>query len=1265
MGLMTGISAKGATATPAASLRVFVLGQFRVTVDGHALSDSAWQRPQARRLFKYLATRRFRRVVKESVLELFWPDSEPSAAASNLRSLVFGIRHALQTVGGERLLVNDRESLSLDASAGIWVDADEFEALVAAARTADDPSPMLEAASELYKGDFLADDLFEKWAAEQREALRHTWEDVQFRLAQRYEQRGDQESGLARLLALLLVDRCNERAGQEAMRMLIELGRRPEALRVFNALQVALQDELGVTPSQRTLELQRLATLSATPASLGRSARFRCAYSFPQPGELVGRASELERLMRIVERGRTHGQAVLLSASAGTGKSTLLGAVVRRAQERGVLCLAGGSYDQRSAVPLVAFEEAISDYILSMSCESGDNAQSSAADELVQVVSELRQHLGLDAAPQANVSNARMRLFGAILSFLRTTAERGPLLLCLEDLHAADAASLQLLHFLARQTRHSPVVIIGTFRHEELRPGEPLAQLVSGLEREGIAEHVRLAPLDQQATGKLAELLGGGPIGDTARKALHELTEGNPLFIEQVMLTLGSRDRLAEIVSAGQQIVSQGSNAPLVIKELIARRMADMTKDGRETMGIAAVLGSTFDESTLLAVAEPMDEPALLTHLDEAITAHILRETPNGYAFQHAMLREGVYWNLSRPRRTLLHHRAGDVLERLAKGRIAERAAELAYHFNLAGQSSAARTKAFQYSLMAGRQNQALTAYREAAGHFKRASELVETGEIEADLTARIEVLVGRGEAEQEMGHWAESLKTWEQVLEICSEPLLRARTRSNMAYAHVELGLIDEVAADIQAGLEDLRQAVGPEAATYRLDLLQWSAFVLYLRGRYGETVELGEQMLAEAKLLHGNVRPLIVSHSALAWGYMGLGQTRNALEQYERALEIAALAGHKVHQAMAHQNIGLQHYLSGNFSAAEEHLQRACSFFYDAASESRALHATQLLCQVWIARGELPRAHAQASLALELSHAGGLRWAADSHHILGSIAALRAQWQEAERCFAQALNVRVNVGAMVGAVDSLVALGNVFESSGDWIRARQQFQSALRLAGAMDPGPKLVLAKTHLARLLLRSGESSLAVQLMTDAVILAENIPDTIEYAPALIAYAELRLSEGDPASAALLVERALTREMSIDNAVSAHVLLARVCAVLGDIDSGRTHLAQARALANRLGGPQFMSATALAEGWIAAASGDDESASSAFELSVRQADLARTPYYLLLALEAQIDHAARIGAREPAQRLREMVATLRAKLGIDRQSATSSQLAVSPR
>jgi predicted ATPase len=166
---------------------------------------------------------------------------------------------------------------------------------------------------------------------------------------------------------------------------------------------------------------------------------------------------------------------------------------------------------------------------------------------------------------------------------------------------------------------------------------------------------------------------------------------------------------LDELINEGQP-----ASVPAVMRELVGRRLAEMSKEGRATMEIAAVLGNTFDQATLLAVAAPIDPLTLQSHLDEAIDDHIVRATPNGYAFEHALLREGVYWNLSRPRRMLLHRRAGEVLEQLALDCIAERAAELAYHFNMAGQAPATQLKAFEYTRMAERQADVLSSLREA-----------------------------------------------------------------------------------------------------------------------------------------------------------------------------------------------------------------------------------------------------------------------------------------------------------------------------------------------------------------------------------------------------------------------------------------------------------------------------------------------------------------------------------------------------------------------
>src|SRR5215471_15654929 len=241
-------------------IRVNTLGTFRVAIDGRAVDDSEWRRRSARQLLKALLSRAGRRMSRDEVVELFWPESKADAAATNLRSTLHALRRALESGSHHELpaiVYGDQASLWLASESTVWSDADHFEHLVTAAWRAADPLPLFEQASALYTGDYLPDDLYEDWATDRREALRHAWTELQFGLAQAFEARSDLNAALLPLERLLRADPCDERAAQELIRLLTRFGRRAEALRVFERLSRSLRDELDVSPSRDTLELHR------------------------------------------------------------------------------------------------------------------------------------------------------------------------------------------------------------------------------------------------------------------------------------------------------------------------------------------------------------------------------------------------------------------------------------------------------------------------------------------------------------------------------------------------------------------------------------------------------------------------------------------------------------------------------------------------------------------------------------------------------------------------------------------------------------------------------------------------------------------------------------------------------------------------------------------------------------------------------------------------------------------------------------------------
>jgi DNA-binding SARP family transcriptional activator/lipoprotein NlpI len=1203
------------------NVRVYTLGTFRVLVGGQAVEEHAWRRRTARQLFKVLLTRPGRRMTRDEVVELFWPDSDTEAAASNLRSTLYAMRRALENARGAKapdVIFGDHTSVWLGAEADLWTDAEVFEQKVAEAWRSPDPLPLLEEASALYAGDFLPDDLYEDWAGERREALKRTWTELQFGLAQALEAHSDVNAALQPLERLLRADPCDERAAQEQMKLLTRYGRRAEAMRVYQRLQQSLRDELGVEPSPDTTELQRQIGAGEAVASPPiPAAAFRCTYPFPVVSELVGREEELGVLSQVLSGGRTAGRLALVGAPAGTGKSALLGQIVRQAQAQGVLCLAGGCYEERGAVPLGPFHDALVDFLLAQPPEPVRAQMAAYVDDLAEVIPELRYHLQLSVdAGAAKGPRDRMRAFGAVHACLRSLAEMGPVLMCLEDLHAADEATLQLLHYLARQTRRLPLVMVATYRDDET-PAEPMAQTLAALLRERLAQSIKLSPLGPGDTHRMVGTLLDGAPSDALGESLYETTGGNPLFLEQLVLALeetGQLERKAGLWHGTGEL----HGTPRIVREVIAQRLQQFDASSRALLDMASVLGQSFEHRVLLAAVAPRDEAALLRDVDRAITAQVLQDTPGGYAFRHALLRDAVYYDLTGPRRMLLHGRVAEILEKVYGVRADEHAAEIAHHFGLAGESPDLRAKRLHYNLIAGRRAAQLSSYPQALDHFSRAWEIIQQDASFPDVELQVEVLQGRGWAETQMARWRETVATYRQALGLSTDPIARSRAYGLIAFAFAHVGDLPQVVEECSAGLAELVGLDGPEVTSARLQLQQVLAMTLHWQGRYRNLVQLGQVMQQEGTRFD-SPRPRMLAHAVTGWGYWGMGQLAKARDHLQQAIQASEKMGEKPQIATSHENLGLVECAAGEFDVARKHLEHALELYAQSASPLRAVNSLHTLCRVWVAQGDCSRARDQLTEVLPLEVSGNERWAADGYCILGSVQSLMSEWDAAAANFEEALQLRTAAGHRAGATEASVGLGLVFQHTGRWARARAAFESAAALAGDMDASPPQVMAQRHRGLLYLLTDDMSAACMALDDALELAKTIPESIEYAPSLLAMAQLRAAQGNRRAAIELGQESLNHAAPLQQLIEANILLANICLDSGDVDRARMHATDAVFQANKLGSLWILSGALAAQARVANLTSPDE-ADQLFQLAIDSARRASAPYACAVALNA---------------------------------------------
>jgi predicted ATPase/DNA-binding SARP family transcriptional activator len=294
-------------------VRVNTFGGLRLVVNGDSVAGDAWQRRKARQLFKVLLSRADGRIGKEQVTALLWPDSPTKAALTNLRSAVFDLRRVLCDMQST-VVCTDRDALWL-SDTRVWLDVREFERLVARAQASADPLPLLLEANALYVGDFLADDVYEDWAADRRQNLKQVWIDMQFRLAQLWAARDAVDEAAVPLQRLLQLDACDERAARELMRLFGRHGRRSEGVRVYYKLVSALRNELETDPSEdiRLILETELPQPPHMPTIVHNLA--------PQPHPIIGRSEDVVAVCTRLRRPTV--RLLTLLGSGGCGKTRL------------------------------------------------------------------------------------------------------------------------------------------------------------------------------------------------------------------------------------------------------------------------------------------------------------------------------------------------------------------------------------------------------------------------------------------------------------------------------------------------------------------------------------------------------------------------------------------------------------------------------------------------------------------------------------------------------------------------------------------------------------------------------------------------------------------------------------------------------------------------------------------------------------------------------------------------------------------------------
>jgi DNA-binding SARP family transcriptional activator len=707
-----------------------ILGPLEVISDGQTLELGG---AKQRCLLAMLLLHANEVVSADRLIDALWEDDPPESAQKALQVHVSGLRKVLGkdrvvTRGAGYLLRVEEDEL----------DVFELERLRSQARPAE--------ALSLWRGRPLAD----LGARQFAEAEIARLDDVRLACL---EDRIDQDLRAGRhteltgeLESLVQEHPLRERLRAQQMLALYRSGRQAEALAAYQDGRRALVDELGIEPGRELRELHQ--TILRQDPALELERRAPATADVHAGAGFVGREPELAELASGLDdafAGR--GRLFLLHGDPGIGKSRLADELIGRAKACGAGVLVGRCWEAGGAPAYWPWTQSLRAYVRATQPGVVRRQLGSHAADVAQIVPDLRELFSGLPEPRPELSDsdaARFRLFDSTASFLRSASAEQPLVLVLDDLHAADEPSLLLLRYVASALGDSRILIVGTFRDLDPTVQDPLESTVAELGRVSATRRIRLAGLSREEVGRLAELTASAVPPDPLVSELYAETEGNPLFVSEIVRLLAAEGRLESAASGRMPI-------PETIREAIGRRLRTLSSECTRVLSLGSVFGREFGLVALERAADYTGIDRLLSVLDEAIRVRVVEPVPGSGSlgrlrFGHALTREVLYEEIPATHRARLHRRVAEVLEELYAVNPEPHLAELAHHFSLAV-PAASPEKAIEYGKRAGDRALAGLAFEEAARLYRTTLAALYIDEA-ADQRMRCTLLLALGEAE-------------------------------------------------------------------------------------------------------------------------------------------------------------------------------------------------------------------------------------------------------------------------------------------------------------------------------------------------------------------------------------------------------------------------------------------------------------------------------------------------------------------------------------
>jgi DNA-binding CsgD family transcriptional regulator len=733
----------------------------------------------------------------------------------------------------------------------------------------------------------------------------------------------------------------------------------------------------------------------------------------------VAREEELERLVALYKAAASDERAatVLLGGEAGVGKTRLVSELSRRVQESGGLCISGMSLELVDrALPFGPVVQALRALHRELDPATLDAVVGPAHEALARLLPEIG-----DASPGDSTMPAS--LFEQLLGVLERLGDRVPTLIVLEDVHWADHSTRDLLVFLARNLRDARVLLVASFRSDDLHRRHPLRAVLAELERSGAGVRIELERFDRDEMRELlGAILGAEPSGELV-DTTYRRSDGNAFFAEEL---LAASDVCADAL-------------PDTLRDIVLVRVDALSESAQHVLRVMSVVGRKADHRLVAALAS-LDEVALHDALRECVAHQVLVTDNDGvaYRFRHALVHEAVYDDLLPGERVRLYTQVAELLTQhhdWFDGGEAALAAELACNWYAAHNAP----RALPAALNAARAAEGMYAFPEALAHTERALEL------------------------------------WPQVPDAEALAGMRHIDVVRYAAAQAELaGAVDRALDFVKAAADEVDPTADPVTAALVQE--RWGRVLWMLRGSTTETLfhctEAVRLVPDEASPARARVLATLGQHLMLS------GRNAEAITVCQDAIALAQQIGERVVEGHARNSLGTALASLDQVDAGLEQLELAHEIARETHSWSDAVRATINQSGALSTVGRHEDALAVALEGVEIAREHGLERSFGAFVRLNAANAfwLLGRWDELADAL-QEVDAISPVG--VDAWRSAQAWVLLHAARGEVDAARREFER-MRVAMGPDPEPMSALTITQAeVTVLVASGEFQTAME------------------------------------------------------------------------------------------------------------------------------------------------------------------------------------------